>query len=379
MKRAIGFLKALSIFFGTVIGVGIFGLPFVALRAGFFVVVLYFLIMVLVVILIHSLYSEVVLGTKKIHRLPGYVEEYLGEKWKKISFLIISIGLMGALLAYLIIGGEFLNFFFSPYFGGSPILYTLLFFTFGAYLVFRGIKSISGVELSLLFVFFVILVIFFVKAVPAINFDYFKTLNLKFLAFPYGIILFSLWGSSVIPEIKEMLVSSGPNEVRADLKKVIIWGIILTAVIYFFFIFIVLGASGPSTSQEAISGLAKVLSGNIIKLGFIFGVITCFTSFLTLALTLKKVLWYDFGISKNLAWAITCFIPLILFLLGVRKFIEVIGFTGAIAIGIEGIIIVFLYRQFLKKKFIKKINPAFYLLVGIFILGIIFEIIRFLF
>ena len=109
MKRVINFLKALSIFLGTVIGVGIFGLPFVALRAGFFVVLLYFLVMILIAVLIHLLYGEVVLGTKKIHRLPGYVGEYLGEKWKKICFLVIVVGLMGALLAYLIVGGEFLK------------------------------------------------------------------------------------------------------------------------------------------------------------------------------------------------------------------------------------------------------------------------------
>ena len=38
------FFKALAVFLGTVIGVGIFGLPFVASKAGFFIVLLYFLL-----------------------------------------------------------------------------------------------------------------------------------------------------------------------------------------------------------------------------------------------------------------------------------------------------------------------------------------------
>ncbi|GAI61597.1 unnamed protein product, partial [marine sediment metagenome] len=42
--------------------------------------------------------------------------------------------------------------------GGSPTLYTFLFFALGSYLVFRGIKSISGVELFLLVVLLIILV-----------------------------------------------------------------------------------------------------------------------------------------------------------------------------------------------------------------------------
>lgn len=367
------FLKALAVFLGTVIGVGIFGLPFVAFKAGFFVVVSYFLFMALVAIFINFLYSEVVLGSKKMHRLPGYVGEYLGEKWKRITFLVITVGLMGALLAYLIIGGQFLNFFLGPYLGGNSTLYTLLFFGLGAYLVFRGIKSISGIELSLLFVLFIILAVLFIKAFPSINISYFKTLNPKFLFFPYGVILFSLWGSAVIPEIKEMLAGS-----RVHLRRVIFWGTVVTVVIYLFFIFIVLGASGPATSEEAISGLEQVLGDKIIKLGFIFGVITCFTSFLTLALTLKKVFWYDFGIPKNFAWFLTCFIPLGLFLLGIREFIGVISFTGAIAIGVEGIIIVFLYRAFLKKKVSRSMNPLLYFLAGVFLLGIIFELVYFM-
>lgn len=374
------FLKALSVFLGTVIGVGIFGLPYVALKAGFFVTVFYFLFMVLIAVSIHFLYGEVVLGTKEIHRLPGYVEKYLGEKWKKITFFIMIIGLTGALLAYLIIGGEFLNFLFAPYFGGSPTLYTFLFFALGSYLVFRGIKSISGVELLLLIVLLIILVTFFIKALPSINIDYFRALNLRFLTLPYGVVLFALWGSALVPEIKEMLVlkTKKIKEVRTDLRKVLFLGILFAAIIYLFFIFTVLGASGPATSKDAISGLEGVLGKNIIKLGFIFGVICCFTSFIALSLTLKKVFWYDFGFPKNFAWLLTCFLPLILFLLGVREFIGVISFTGAIALGMEGIIIVFLYQGFLKKKFSRKINPVFYLLPGIFILGIIFELVHFL-
>jgi tyrosine-specific transport protein len=370
------FIKALSVFLGTVIGVGIFGLPFVALRAGFFVAVLYFLFMTFFAISVHFLYGEIALGTKKLYRLPGYVGEYLGEKWKKITFFIITVGLMGALLAYLIVGGQFLNSLFASYFGGSPALYTLLFFVLGAYLVFRGIKSISGVELSLFIVLFIILVIFFIKAAPIVNINYLKTLDLKFLPLPYGVVLFSLWGLAIVPEIKEMFAGSrvNPSKVGTNLKKVIFLGIVISAIIYLFFIFIVLGVSGPNTSKEALSGFAQTVGGNIIKLGFVFGVITCFTSFITLALTLKKVFWYDFGFSKNFAWFFTCFLPLILFLLGVREFIEIIGFTGAVALGSEGIITVFLYRGFLKKKFSQKMNPTFYLLIGVFALGIIFEI-----
>ena len=363
------FIKALSVFAGTIIGVGIFGLPYVASKTGFPIIACYFLFLSIVVIVIHLLFGRVALGTKEFHRLPGYVGEYLGDRWKFFSLLIISLGLIGALLAYLIVGGKFLQSFFSPYFGGSVFLYALLFFSLASYLIFRGIKSISSVEFALLVIFFGVLALFFIKAFPFLEFSHLRIINLKFFTLPYGVVLFSLWGSALVPEIKEM-VGDNPR----TLKKVIITGILLAAITYLFFIFIVYGVSGDNTSKEAISGLVNFLGYNIARFGFVFGIITCFTSFLALGLTLKKVFWYDFGLSKNLAWFIACFLPLFLFLIGLREFIEIISLTGAITIGAEGIIIVFLYREFLKRNFQKSANPLIYLLPIFFILGIVFEI-----
>jgi len=360
------FLKALAVFLGTIIGVGIFGLPFVASKAGFFVLAGYFVVMSIVAILINIIYARIILGTNKIHRFPGYVQEYLGLRWKRFSSFIMIIGLVGALLAYLIVGGNFLFAYFNSIFGGSVVFYTLIFFIIGAFLVNRGIKSISSVELILLFILFFILASFFIKAFPSININNFKSFELEYIFFPYGVVLFSLWGTSIIPEIKEMLGSG------VALKKVIILGIVLSAMVYVFFIYVVQGAS-LIVSEDAISGLEQALGFNIIRLGFLFGVITCFTSFIALSLTLKKILWYDFSFNKNLSWFLACFIPLGLFFLGFRKFIEIINFTGAIALGIEAIIIVFLYKKFLFKKISQRMNPLWYLLAGVFILGIILE------
>ena len=378
MKKGV-FLKALSVLLGTTIGVGMFGLPFVAFKAGFFIILFYFLLMGVIIFLLNSVYGEVILGTKGLHRLPGYVKEYLGERWKKFTFLVIITGLTGALLAYLIIGGEFLKLLFSPFGSGNSFLYSLFFFAIGSYLVFRDIKSISQVEFSLLIVFLIILAVFFLKALPSIEVENLQGFDLKFLALPYGVVLFSLMGTAILPEVKEMLlkVSSDKKEVRKSLKKVIFWTVALATLVYLLFVLLVLGASGSFTSEEALSGLGLVLGDGVIKLGYLFGIISCFTSFIALSLVLKKVFWYDFGFPKNTSWFLSCFLPLTLFLLGVRRFIEVIGFTGAVSLGLEGIIIVFLYRAFLKKKFSKKINPAFYFLVLIFSLGIIFELIYF--
>lgn len=290
MKDAFVFVKALAVFLGTIIGVGIFGLPFVALKAGFFVVFAYFILMPVFVISVNWIFGKVILGTGEIRRLPGYVGLYLNSNWQKFVFLVISLGLAGSLLAYLIIGGEFLYYLFSPFAGGTVILYTFLFFAAGAFLVFRDVKTVAGAELFLLIVLLIVLGLFFTKAFPYINLEHLKTVDLKFSYLPYGVALFSLWGSSVIPEMKEMLDSSlkEKKKVAKYLKWLIISGVIISALIYIVFIIAVLGVSGPKTSEDAISGMQGIIGGNVANLGFIFWSNSLFYFFHNSCLNLEK-------------------------------------------------------------------------------------------
>lgn len=369
-------VKALAVFLGTIIGVGIFGLPFAAAKAGFGITVSYIFLMVIISIIIHIFYAEVVMSVEGKDRLPGYAKKYLGPLWERVCMAVVISILFGALLPYLIVGGEFLNSFLSPYFGENLMLSTLLFFSVGAYLVFKDMKNISRAELILLVFILIIPVILFIKSAQFIEIGNFLKFNPGFIFFPYGIALFSLWASDIIPELRDLLLQRNAKKVSLNLKSVIVLGLLLTAFIYVFFIFIVLGVSGDATSSEAISGLSPFLSSFFIKLGYIFGLACCFSSFITIALSLKRTLWYDFGLSKNFSWFLTCFLPILVFLLGVRSFLPVIGFIGSVAIGIEAIIIVFLYKGMMRRKLKTEINPLAYLLVFIFLVGIFFEILK---
>ena len=128
------FWKALSVFVGTIIGVGIFGLPWVAYKSGFFILLFYFLILGIVAIVVHLMLGDIILKTKGKHRFPGYVKEYLGSYWSRIAFFAICFGLFGSQLAYLVVGGVFLTNLLSPYLGGGILIYTLIFFALGSLL-----------------------------------------------------------------------------------------------------------------------------------------------------------------------------------------------------------------------------------------------------
>lgn len=369
MKEKYNFLKALAVFAGTIIGAGIFGLPYVTLKAGFFVVIIYFFVLAAIAIIVHSLLGEIARNTEKTARIPGYAEEYLGKKAKNFTFIVSTLGLMGALLAYLILGGHFFYLFFSSLFGGTEIFYTLIFFGAGAFLIFKGRKDIAQFELAMLLFFIILLFIFFFHSFDFIDLKNFTAFDFSYLTFPYGMVLFSLWGLALVPEASEMV-----NGDKKKLRQVIISGIIFSAICYIFFIFIILGASGINTSPDAISGFIRDTGGGAAKLGFIFGLITTFTSFITLGLTLKKIFWYDLKLPERTSWFIACFTPLILYFAGFKNFINVISLTGAVMIGLEAIIVIFIYKAFIQKKFRRQAGFWIYPLVALFLIGIFLEL-----
>ncbi len=98
--------------------------------------------------------------------------------------------------------------------------------------------------------------------------------------------------------------------------------------------------------------LADIVAG----IGYVFGIIATFTSFITLGLTVKKLFWYDYGLPKKLGWFLACFIPIGLFVIGMQDFISVIGITGAVMLGLDGIIVTLIYVKMKKNQKYSKIN-----------------------
>lgn len=329
----------------------------------------YFLVLGALVLIIHLIFGELSLRTPDYKRLPGFVEFYFGKNVKKISLISVIFGSFGSLLAYLIVGGEFFSSALIPIFGGNNLVYTLIYFIIGTLLIYFGITAVSKIEFWALISFFVILIAIFFKGFSSLKLaNIFPAPDLTQLFLPYGAILFSLWGMNLIPEIEEML-----GDKKKMLKKVIFTSILIPMIVYLFFIYLILGITGPQTTESALTGLKNFLGDGIVTLGLLFGVITTFTSFIAIGLTLKKVFWYDLKMPKNLAFIITCFLPLILFFMGIKSFIPLISFIGGIMLGIDGILIILMYQKIKGRKFILLTCP----LALIFVFGVIYEIIYF--
>jgi amino acid permease len=369
------FLRAISTLTGTIIGVGFFSLPYVLSKVGIFLMIVYFLFLGSLVILLHLFFGELAISTPDLKRLPGFAKFHLGNLAEKISLISAILGTYGTLLAYLVIGGNFLANLFTPILSKENLVFNLLYFLLGSIFIFFGISPISKIEFLDSALFFLILVLlfpFFGKFFKFENLFLKQPLKISNFFLPYGPILFSLWGLAMIPEIEEIL-----KERKEDLKKVIFISILISSLFYLSFAILVAGISGVDTSEDAISGLEKFLPENFSKILYFFGAVTTFTSFIALGLTLEKVFWYDFRMNKNLAWFLTSLPPLILFLAGFNKFLLIISFVGSVMLGIDGILVLLMYHKKVKSQNSKVKSLLVYFLILILFVGVVYQIIYF--
>lgn len=375
ISRKIKFINGVSVISGTIIGVGLFALPYVAMTSGILTLLAYFLILFPVAVLVHYFFAELALYTEDYKRLPGFVKIYLGKKMEKISQIVIIFALMGTSLAYIILGGEFLYELFSPLLGGNSFLYTTIYFLLGSFVIFNGIKAIAKIQFFGLILFLLILLFITIKGLPYWQLSnlFIKTGDIKNIFLPYGIVLFSLWGAVIIPEVEETL-----GKDKEMLRKIIPFSIFVPVLISMLFTIIVFGITGINTAESALSGLRSIFGNGVVSLTLFFGILTTFTSFIVLGLTLKKILWYDMKLSKNISFLIACFSPYILYLIGFKSFITVIGLVGAIMWAIEAILINLMYKKFAfnnpEKIKYPKLRFLVYPLIIFFVLGIFFEI-----
>ncbi len=375
------FYFALASLVGAIVGVGIFGIPYVVSRAGFWIGAAYLIFFGGVILLLHLVYGEIVCRTQEKHRLPGYAAKYLGKWAKGLSFFSVSFGLLSALLAYIIVGSHFLNILF-PYLFSNQLMAGLFFWAILSFAVWRGIKTVAWMEfLMTIFLIMVIAIIFF-WGVPKMNLNNLADLNLSHIFLPYGVIFFALIGLGAIPEIKEILYPVSRRSNKSFLK-VIILGTLIPAALYFLFALVVVGVSGGFTTQEAIKGLSQVLGKNIAGLGALFGILAVSTSFLLWGINLKNTFIYDLKMRKGIATVLVLGIPILLFLFGIRSFVGVIGLAGVIIGAVEGSLILLMLKKAKKlgnrqPEYSLKIPSIFlYFLIGIFLLGAIGQIFYF--
>jgi tyrosine-specific transport protein len=375
MKFSRNYFLAISTLVGTIIGAGIFALPILVNASGVWPFLLLIIILAAVQYFFNKMYAATILATKKDHRIPGYVEEYAGKKYKRLVAFFCLVGGYGGLLAYLILGGIFLHDLLSPFWGGDVMIYSLALFTVESLVVLAGLRSIARAEMAMSVVLVAVVIL-----IVAVCFSNFDPANIKLAAWQYafalyGPIFFSLGGDAAIPEVCKLLDKEKPK-----IKSALFWGTLIPAVITAIFVLAVVGAVGPRTTADTLTGLYAIFDGKIIFLALIFGLVNIMTSFFTSLQSTREIYWWDFKLDKNLSWFLAAAVPLVLFLLGIRNLTSVISVSGAVSGGIIGIVMIYLYRASSaapQKKSPLKVRVSSAAAIGLsslFILGLVYEL-----
>lgn len=333
---ALQFSEGVATLIGSIVGAGILGLPYAINKVGFLPGMIMLVILGVFMIILELMYMEVVLRTKRDHEIPGYGSIYLGNK---VGIFALGIGILtgyGTLLAYLIAQGDIL----STLFGGSPTLWTWLFFAGGSYIVYRGLSAVRTIELFMTLGIFAILFLIGLHAHPHIQATNLSHVSLKNIILPYGVLLFALAGTTSVPQVRQELKG---NEHR--LPAVIIVANVIVIAIYALFVWLALGVTGSETTEVATIGLGKILGRNMLNLSNALAFFTISTSFITVGLSIRRLFQYDYGLPRLTAWLATIAIPAFIFALGFTNFIAVLGLVGGVIIGLQAIILIFAFKH----------------------------------
>ena len=366
-------ILAVSALMGTIIGAGIYGIPFVVNKSGIVIGAVHLIVIALLTMITMLYLGEVSLRTKGDFHMTEYAGKYLGNKGRMIMLFAIVFGVCSAIIAYLIGAGESLSFLLSGT-GNYAFLLGLVFWAVVCALSFYGVKALErGEFMGIIFVgiLMISLVAFFSNKIELSNFNNETGGLLNSLA-PFGVIMFAFLGYNVIPEVKKILKNN-----KRRMKKSIIIAVLICTVIYALFSFIVIGFKGIETPE-----IATIALGGPFML---LGVLTMFMAYLSVFVSFTGLLQTDFGQTKTKAWLWVSLFPLFIFCLlklgNFTDFTKIIGIGGVISGGMTAILILLMnynakYLGEVKPEYSIPISKLFIVVLAIiYILGIAVELI----
>lgn len=347
---------------GTIVGAGIFGIPYVFAQTGLSISLIYCVVLGGAALLTHWLYARVAAATPGKHRLVGYVHKHLGRGHAEVASVTNPMNLLGSLLAYLILGGGFL----SALFGGSQVVWGIVFFAVMSLALILPFKRMEYIEVILTWLLIVACVGIILTVAPHVQIKNLMVFGSAKWFLPFGVVFFSFGGLSVIPDLVETL---GKN-----LKKVgraVALGTLISVALTAVFGLVIAATTGALTTENAIPGLIPFVGRYIVVAGAVFGLLAVATSFLTIGENVKDQFHLDFKMSLPAAWAAAIGIPLAAYLFGARNLISVLGFVGSVFGAIDGILIALMARRLVRGPLRWFIIP----LIVVFLIGIASEVI----
>lgn len=354
-------LKAFFIILSTIIGLGVFVLPYTFANSGYYFFIWLFLILTIFLIF-HLIWGEIIFQTKDKHNLPGLASIYIHPKLKHIVWFFDYFGMIGVFLIYFIALAKFWSLILPI----NSFVIKFLFALFNLYFLFKNLQIFSRFEMALsLGIIFIFLGISF-NLLPYFEFQNIKNafFNTQEKILPYGILLFSFSGVSALPLVYDLI---GKN--KKIYFKVNFYSLLGITCLYLIYIFSVVGVLGLKVSEESLQALSPYLSKLFLLLAVVL--VTLNITFVDMAYYLKRGLIYDYKLSSKIANIILAFSIIPLIFLESQNLIKLISLISEIFIGFNFLITTLIYLKIKNKEYFKLPKFLIIIISIILFLGII--------
>jgi len=322
---------------GTIIGAGMFSLPYAFLKSGLIAGFSFLLGFALLYAVIYWLYADIILKTKGEHRFIGYARMYLGQKGFWSAFFIGFIQLFFVLTVYLILAPSFSKIFI----GGGDFMHLITFWLIGSLIILLNVKKIALSEFLMVMGMLVIIFLVFIFGVFKIDLNVLRGIGCgSNLLFSIGPVLFALSGTLAVPEVVSYFRESKLSV--KFLKGSLLLGSCLSAFAYGCFVVGILGLS-KYISEDAIAGLVGQAPRGLLAVLGILGFLSLFSSYVIVGLNIRKVLEKDLGFPRLAAIFLVIFVPFLLYLIGFQSFIGTVSFMGSFFTPIEILLLIWIW------------------------------------
>lgn len=345
---------------GTIIGAGVFAIPYAMKTMGLFAGSFVYWGIALVVLATHLLYAEVILQDASLRRmrLPGHVRKILGEWPGHLALVSHPLNNVGACLAYLILGGEFLAQLASAI--GLPdalLSWQLIFWLGGAVVVFFGLTFVVRIEAFLTWGLIGLLLLSVLFFLPQTDVALFVQSHWQTMFVPLGVLLFALSAFNVVPEVVDIC-----NRNRRKTLLAITVGSCGAAVLSWLFGIFGYAAFGDALSRSP-AMLARAFPASFFWLLPTLGFLAVATSFITITQDLRAMIYLELRQSTVIAWMIALGAPLALLLTIQRDFLVTVDFVGSIFGAVNGMLIALMaFKRFRRTRMIAIVCAAVFFL-----------------
>ncbi len=312
---------------GTIVGAGVFAVPLAFQRTGILTASVIFWIVALAILMVHLLYADLIVANPILaqKRLPGQAEYLLGPWAKWVAYLSHPTQVIGACLAYIILGGQFLNSLATIVGARDHVfLWQLFFWAGGAAIVFWGLRVVARIESWMTWALVALLFVSSFLFASQADGSLLLVQHWSMLFAPIGVFVFAVFG---LPVITEVVVMCEHDSMRTRIA--VAAGSLGAAFLTWLFGVFSVAASGDiplSTPADLTNLLHPSFAWLIPAVGF-FAVAT---SFITMTQDVKETFHLDAGFSKGLAWITALGAPLLLFLFVTQDFLKTVSLVGLI-------------------------------------------------